>query len=139
MILPAIDHAVEASGFLDELRDILTQADAAIAQKSSLCKGCGRCCDFARMDHRLYVSTGELALLSSIPPPSPAQALQCPYQINDQCTARDFRPLGCRAYFCESNLPEDFYEIYHEMIRDSHKTFAVPYHYMELTKALSSI
>ena len=138
MSSPAIDHASEIPGFLDELRDILSQADAAIAQKSPLCKGCGKCCDFAKMGHRLYVSTGELALLSSIPPPKSAKPLQCPYQINGQCKARDRRPLGCRVYFCESNLAEDFYERFHDMILDSHKNFAVPYRYVELTSALAT-
>ncbi len=129
-------QALEKPEFMESLREILSQADDAIAEKAPECLGCGKCCDFKKMDHRLYVSTGELALLSTAQPSKPAELLQCPYQVESKCTARNNRPLGCRAYFCKSNLPDDFYEHFHNKIQKLHQTFQVPYRYMELTQAL---
>ena len=51
------------------LVDIYARLAAETADAGATCDGCGRCCDFARAGHRLFVSTGELALLIVRPPP----------------------------------------------------------------------
>ena len=30
----------------------------------------------------------------------------CPFQVEDLCTAREPRPLGCRVYFCDPDYRE---------------------------------
>ncbi len=125
--------------FLDGLREVLTQADSAIARSGNNCQGCGECCDFASAEHRLYVSTGELALLSSVEPVVEPTLLKCPYQADQQCFARSCRPLGCRVYFCKSSLADDFYEQFHRKIIDFHKRFEVDYCYEELTSSLMEL
>ncbi len=135
----AISQTLGRAEFLDELQLILAEAEQAIAASNPACESCGQCCDFAKMEHRLYVSTGELALLYSQPAPQPAKLWRCPYQIDKKCLARKHRPLGCRVFFCRSPLKEDFYEQFHRKTVQLHRQFSVPYFYAELTGALLAL
>jgi Fe-S-cluster containining protein len=126
-------------GFLRALRNLYVAADAAVAARGLSCKACGDCCDFARAGHRLYVSTGELALLVQTPPPQPPLEGRCPYQVNGRCTVRTRRALGCRLFFCdpaEREESREIYEAYHGRIRQLHDAHGLPYAYTELTAAL---
>ena len=76
----AVDRCRRDRRFLDELAEILRRAEASLADGEPTCEACGRCCRFEQFGHRLYVSTGELALLclsppnvSPIPLPSPGR------------------------------------------------------------------
>ena len=126
--------------FLGDLRQVLDQAELAVADHQPSCRACGRCCQFDLTEHRLYVSTGEVALLGEQPPPGPLQPLRCPYQADNQCTARRVRPLGCRTFFCDVNLRDScrgLYERFHGQIVRLHERHNVPYLYMELTAGLA--
>jgi len=57
-----------------ELRELYEQVDAAVAASGALCMGGGACCRFDVAGHRLYVTTAELALLSTLAPPRPSRA-----------------------------------------------------------------
>ncbi len=136
---PAIGHR-----FLDALAEIYARLADEIAAAGASCDGCGRCCDFASAGHRLYVSTGELALLTRQGPPADGARgpLRCPYQVADRCTARHGRPLGCRIFFCSppsDQWCEDLYERYHRAVRDLHDAHGLPYTYVELTAALAHV
>ncbi len=127
--------------FLAELSEIYASVDADIARTASRCDACGKCCMFDLADHRLYLSTGELAMLTMEPPPDirPAFIRRCPYQVDTKCTARNRRSLGCRVFFCGKKDTENanqYYETYHSMIRMLHQKHCVPYAYAELTEAL---
>ena len=82
--------------FLQALAKLYRCADAAVAKRGARCMGGGACCRFDLVDHRLYLSTGELAMLSAALPAdaSACRAGRCPYQLGPRCTARDRRPLG---------------------------------------------
>jgi hypothetical protein len=123
---------------LAELAEMLSRVDAA---PDAPCRECGRCCRFEEFGHRLYVSAGELALLTGSPPPSACEAGRCGYQVGPHCTARGRRPLGCRAFFCEmpSERAEAVYEPLHREIRHLHDRFALPYLYVELSGALAAL
>ncbi|HDY66100.1 MAG TPA: hypothetical protein ENH84_07720 [Phycisphaerae bacterium] len=138
-LIPAVRAAGENTRFLGELREILTDADDAVGTYGPICRECGKCCDFAKKDHRLFVSTGELALLTIITPPCAPSPLHCPYQLALTCTARQFRPLGCRIYYCKraaNALFNDIYERFHRRILSAHPRCGVPYYYTELTSGL---
>ena len=139
-LLPAVQEAAENACFLRQLREILTAADAAIASCGAICRQCGKCCSFAKMDHQLFVSTGELALLTTMNPPCAPAPLRCPYQVDSACTARDLRPLGCRIYYCDPTTTasfSDIYEQYHRRILFLHRRFgSIYYYYTELTSGL---
>ena len=123
------------------LEEIYRRADAGSAASS--CLGGGGCCRFDLAGHRLYVSIGELALLTRQPPgrrePAP---LRCPYQDGPRCTARARRPLGCRVFFCrrkEGGAPARTYEDCHALIRRLHDRYGAHYAYLELTGALREL
>jgi len=118
--------------------------DLAVARRGAVCFGGGACCKFDLTDHRLYLSTGELALLVLAPPPAPARcaARRCPYQVGPRCLARARRPLGCRVFFCSPGLADwagRTYETLHRRIQQIHARHAVPYLYRELTVALADL
>jgi len=121
------------------LRRIYARVDRAVAASGAACRACGRCCRFDRVDHKLYVSAGELALLISKPPGRHARTTGCPYQVGRLCKARERRPLGCRTFFCEKQLADfshGLYEEWHAGIRRVHEKRRVPYLYVELLAGL---
>lgn len=127
--------------FLSELEKIYRQVDLEIAGADYAhqpCLACGKCCKFDQVAHRLYLSAGELAYLSQAGK-KPAAENRCPYQVDNLCTAGEFRPLGCRIYFCKPTSKKNFdelYEKYHQQIRQLHHKHNIPYTYTELTSAI---
>ena len=129
---------------LRRLREIYRQVDAAVAELPATCLGGGACCKFDLAGHRLYVSTGELALLMEANPIDLARCSRrrCPYQLGPRCMAREVRPLGCRTFFCgEEMTPQlhESYEHFHHLIRAAHQTHWRPYAYVELTFSLPQL
>jgi len=121
---------------------VYRRVDAAAAARGAVCLGGGACCKFDLAGHRLYLSTGELALLTLEAPPRPARSRRrrCPYQVGPRCVARDRRPLGCRIFFCSPGLGEwcrCAYERFHRRIRELHAQQDLPYLYVELTDAIT--
>jgi Fe-S-cluster containining protein len=133
-----------ASGATAALQDLYRQVDADVARLGAACRGCGDCCRFDVADHRLLVTTAELALLTERPPPNrrgPGEG-RCPYQVAERCTARRRRPLGCRVFFCDPRFAgpaRDLYEHYHGAIQRLHGEFRLAYRYVELTAALAAV
>ena len=136
----AVAQCLARPDVLDALAAIYASADDELAALSPRCWGGGACCRFDIADHRLYVTTIELAYLTLAgPPPSPVRVGRCPYQLGPRCMARANRPLGCRIYFCDKSLgdgPADIYQQKHEGICRLHSQSGLPYHYVELTAAL---
>lgn len=137
----AVRESLRRPGFLAELRDLLHRADA---DAQGVCLGGGACCRFDMASHRLYVSAGELALLLAAPPadPSRTQRRRCPWQQGPRCIARDFRPLGCRTFFCRphvTNGQNESYEKNHSLIRRLHQRHCLPYAYAELMAAITQL
>lgn len=135
----SIETSQESRAFLEEILSILNEAQEAIDRLNPQCDACGDCCKFDRAGHRLFVTTGELALLISKYTPISAKKLRCCYQQKDLCTARTHRPLGCRVFFCNKDEEEaniEIIESFHRQIVDSHKRHNIPYHYFELTGGL---
>ncbi len=141
----AVDDARRADGFLDAVGALLARAEAELADLQPTCRACGNCCRFDEFGHRLYCSTGELALLTARRPPGPPGPPpngRCPWQVGDRCAARDGRTLSCRAFFCDdaaAGRVVDVCERYHTALRRLHAEFAVPYRYLDLTAALEEI
>jgi hypothetical protein len=126
---------------------VLAEADADIASRQPVCRASGRCCQFEKFGHRLYVTTAELlhfvhvqGVGKGIPLPLLTQNAEgCPYQVEGLCTARAARPLGCRVYFCDANAQawqNEVYEKYHAKLKAVHDALGVPYQYTEWRAAL---
>jgi len=155
-MLPAIDAADAGAlanavrqcrlnqPLLKALAEIYACADAEVAASGAVCLGGGGCCKFDLAGHRLYLSTAEMALLTTLAPVSPSQAqrLRCPYQLGPRCAARHVRPLGCRVFFCglfSQDLTPEVYEYFHRMIRILHQTHCVLYTYTEITSSIKDV
>ena len=135
----AADAAVNGEKLpaIRNLEKIYHAADALTAKITSVkCLADGECCRFDRVEHRLFVSTLEIALLASQPAPCKPSPLRCPYQVESNCTARARRPLGCRMFFCNGSsslATQRLYERCHLAIRHLHERCGLMYNYRELT------
>jgi hypothetical protein len=95
------------------VRDLYAQADRDVAAAGPVCEASGRCCRFKEYGHRLYISNLEAAVLLATAPAyeKPVSADFCPFQLDNLCTAREPRPLGCRVYFCDPGYQETSHQI----------------------------
>jgi len=137
----AVARCADEAEFVASLRTVYERVDAAVAAHDASCMGGGACCKFEAFGHRLYVSAGELAVLTQSPPPTPVRAGRCPYQVGPRYTARRRRPLGCRVFFCDPGAADwstRAYEQFHAEIRDLHERHHLPYAYVELVAGLRS-
>jgi Fe-S-cluster containining protein len=142
--------------------EVLAAADQDIASRRPVCRASGRCCHFESYGHRLYVTAAELIRFSRAESGSKEAAGEkggsvrvslpqffsqgapegCPFQVDNLCTAREHRPLGCRVYFCDQNAQawqSEVYEKYHGQIRALHERFNVPYRYVEWRAGLREL
>lgn len=89
----------------EEVAQVYAEVDAAVAAARPRCDASGRCCRFTEFDHTLFISKFEAEILLEAAPPFPRPVGRdgCPFQVNNLCTVRDVRPLGCRIFFCDPN------------------------------------
>lgn len=106
---PSIREAVER---------VYATVDAAVAAAGPRCDSSGRCCRFEEYGHTLFLSHFEADILLETAPAykKPVTRAGCPFQIDNLCTARQERPLGCRIYFCDPAFQERQNEITEEAI-----------------------
>ncbi len=123
-----------------------------IESRGPVCWASGRCCNFEKAGHRLYVTGIEAALTingvgrSASPEGSGGVALTraslddaakrggCPFQQGHLCGAHQVRPLGCRVFFCDRGAQawqQDLYEQALARVRALHEAHAIPYRYVE--------
>lgn len=145
---PTIAQAAAACAadvaFLDGIRGLYRQLTLETQTQDFRCLGGGCCCKFDLMGHRLYLSSGELALLTTVDPVNPAHlaANRCPCQLGPRCHARELRPLGCRTFFCHSDAQpwyEETYARYHDQLRALHRRHRLPYVYADLIASLRTM
>lgn len=114
-----------------ELEDVYTSTATEIAARGPACWASGRCCNFDRAGHRLYVTGLEAAYcvegLRAVPMPAQTATLTvlgaashpprltresleharalggCPFQLANLCGVHAIKPLGCRVYFCDQS------------------------------------
>jgi Fe-S-cluster containining protein len=90
------------------VREIFAAADKAVAAFGPKCDASGRCCRFTEYGHTLFISQLEADVLLAHAPAfaKPVTRDFCPFQVDNLCTAREPRPLGCRVYFCDPSYEE---------------------------------
>jgi Fe-S-cluster containining protein len=103
----------------EQVLQVYAEVDAVVAAASPKCDASGRCCRFTEYDHTLFLSQFEAEILLETAPPfaKPISRDGCPFQVNNLCTARVERPLGCRIYFCDPAFQEPQYAITEAAIR----------------------
>lgn len=135
-----------------ELELVFADVAKAIESRGPACWASGRCCNFEKVGHRLYVTALEAAYtLSKLPPerrPTMAQIAKarerggCPFQQKNLCSVHEIKPLGCRTYFCDKSAQrwqEELTEEMHGRIRAIHDRHGLEYRYGEWRAMLESM
>src|SRR5918994_1757708 len=83
--------------------DLYAVVDAAGSAAAPRGDAPRRGCRVAADGHTLFLSRFEAELLLETAPSytKPVSRDGCPFQVDNLCTARQERPLGCRIYFCD--------------------------------------
>jgi Fe-S-cluster containining protein len=109
---------------------------------AGVCSACGKCCDFAQLDHRLFVTTPELMYLAAnLGAENIKQMItdQCPYNIRGKCSVYEHRFSGCRIFSCKGDA--DFQSRLSERALKKFKSLCtdlqIPYRYTDLATALN--
>lgn len=139
------------------LESIYAYVAAEIESRGPACWASGRCCNFAKTGHRLYVTGLEAAYAvhnlargrddesrGDVPltmPTLTASALNdarqrgdCPFLVKNLCGIHTIKPLGCRVYFCDRSAQEWQHALSEralERLRVLHDTHAITYRYGE--------
>lgn len=129
-----------------ELEAIYASVATEIAGRGPACWASGRCCNFRKVGHDLFVTLLEAAYCvrrdAEARKPAAAskdvslpQMLQrseltmqavdtarergdCPYLDGNLCGAHEMKPLGCRVYFCDASAQEWQHELTERALRD---------------------
>ncbi|MFT3687094.1 MAG: hypothetical protein QM783_19585 [Phycisphaerales bacterium] len=134
-------RAAREASVAAELSDVYAQVSAEVERRGPVCWASGRCCNFKKTGHLLYV-TGLEAAFTLVRRGSPGLALVaesvttggCPFQVMNLCGAHADKPLGCRVYFCDRTAQEWQNELYERMLgllRGVHSRYGVEYRYGE--------
>jgi Fe-S-cluster containining protein len=136
----------------DDIDAALRAVHVSITDESAtsrpVCTASGRCCDFQRTGHALFVTGLEVAwTLDRIPAEraisegdvtAAIDAGDCPFLVADgsirRCGVHPARPMGCRVYFCDptrERFVQDLAERGARLVRELHDRFGVPYVYAE--------
>lgn len=135
----------DAREILKALEAIYGTIDTRLEAAGATCENCGQCCHFTTYGHRLYASTLEMLYFyhglkrlrsdSRSPNGKNIAADVCPFQYRQGCIMRDYRPSGCRIFFCR-DVPADFQNELSEAslagLKDLHESFRAPYYYADL-------
>ncbi len=125
------------------VKSLYEQLDEQAAD-DSICKACGKCCDFERYGHRLFITTPELVYFQRCVEPDkriPMEYDVCPYMSKGKCTVHQHRFAGCRIFFCgadsakQSELSEKAVRQFKEICKEND----LPYEYIDLKEALNRI
>ncbi len=156
-------HALENPRIVSDLESVYTDTAREIEARGPACWASGRCCNFQKTGHLLYVTGLEaaymLSRLSNRPAPGPlpqlgdcaapltpnslASALAggtCPFLVGHLCGAHAMRPLGCRVYFCDRSAQQwqqDLCERMLARLRAIHDQHTIEYRYGEWRSMLA--
>jgi len=129
-----------------KVAEIYNRLDSKIQKKPDLvqkCSACGKCCNFAKFDHHLFITTPEMMYLTAKLSPEnikPMTTTICPYNSNGECAIYEHRFAGCRIFHCTANV--DFQSKLTESTLKELKAvcadFKIPYQYSSLPSALKS-
>jgi len=133
------------SQLLKRVAEIYKWLDSQIRESvhlAGICDACGKCCDFDRLDHRLFVTTPELMYLVAnlgAENVKPVVTGRCPYNVGGKCSVYEHRFSGCRIFSCKGDT--DFQSRLSERALNKFKSlcteFQITYRYTDLATALN--
>jgi len=96
---------------------IYRRVDRVVSQMGPECGACGNCCYFDK-DFVLYASSPEVwYLLRKAEAPSALVPGRCPYHGPPLCRVWEYRPLGCRTYFCDRARRVELEDIHNKALQ----------------------
>ena len=132
--------------FLRRVAEIYNRLDLQIRESgdsAGACEACGKCCDFAQFNHRLFVTTPELMYLAAKIGAENIKQMttsRCPYNIDGKCTIYEYRFAGCRIFCCKGDA--DFQNRLSESALRKFKSICdasqIPYQYADLPNVLNT-
>jgi hypothetical protein len=119
------------------VRALYAELDHAVAAAGPRCDASGRCCRFKEYGHTLFISHLEADVLLAAAPAyeQPVTPDFCPFQVENLCTAREQRPVGCRVYFCDpayETTGEALSETYVRKLKELADEFGLGWRYAPL-------
>ena len=139
------------SRLLEKVAEIYNWLDTKIRDNNKLtgqCKACGKCCDFDKFDHHLFVTPPELMYLTTgqqaaNPGAENIKSMptnRCPYNIDGKCTVYEYRFASCRIFCCDADadFQSELSESALEKLKSLCTEFQIPYRYTELATALNT-
>ncbi|MEM9064810.1 MAG: YkgJ family cysteine cluster protein [Planctomycetota bacterium] len=149
---------LEARAWIDAARDPEVSASLEaiycmiadqVEARGPACWASGRCCNFKKTGHLLYVTGLEAAWTvsrsrsPSVDEIAEAHALGgCPFQDRNLCGVHPHRPLGCRVYFCDRSAQRWQHALTErtlDALRRLHERRSLPYAYGEWRSLLERI
>jgi len=143
---------IDNDSCIQGVQEIYSQIDRRLDAAGASCENCGRCCDFTRFGHRLYVTTLEiLYLLNGLTHQSallddlkkqPIIAGRCLFQQDHNCLMRPFRPASCRIFYCrdlDTPFQNELNEQVVQELRRLHEQFQALYYYTDMDHWLALI
>lgn len=151
-----LDAHLNQRELMDAVASIYSELAREVEATSPKCEASGRCCKFETFGHRLYVTTAELAVFTSLlrPPALSAAGRSprslpmyvgrdgCPFQVENLCSVHTIRPFGCRIFYCDPAAEPWMtaaYERFHSQIVELHRRFEIEYRYVEWRQALTEL
>ena len=141
-------RAVDREDVRAALERVYARIGEEIARRGPVCWASGRCCNFEKTGHRLYVTGLEAAYCvrglrrgeAQVEVPTMEMIDEatlsggCPLQVGNLCGAHGVKPLGCRVYFCDRSArawQEDLSERELAQVRAIHDAEGIEYRYGE--------
>jgi Fe-S-cluster containining protein len=143
-----------------ELEGVYGAAAEAIRERGPACWASGRCCNFEKTGHLLYVTGLEAAYTVrmgraitekrakaspnhySLEVVGATSSGACPFQEGNLCGVHEIKPLGCRVYFCDRSAQQWQNELSERLlaeIRAIHERNGIEYRYGEWRGMLRAV
>lgn len=105
------------------------------------CSVCGKCCNFGKFGHRLFITSPEMIYLSHLLGTEHIKLMPdgiCPYNIACACSIHNFRFAGCRIFFCKGPalLQNQISEEVSKKFKAICNEFGIDYLYADLAQML---
>ena len=141
--LAALREAARRPEVVAALREFFEETHRLIAAHAPTCWNRGECCRFGRYGHRLYVTALEVVYYLAGQYALPAiDEDACPHARDGRCQAREYRPLGCRIFYCDPAAQDWQGPLTEErltLLREMHESLGVPYFYADWMAVLRAL